>query len=1212
MMKYTPQKRNSESGMALVFAIGLLALLLMIGMAFVGNAVNYRQVAENNSSRSRSRMFALSAVSRAASSLMIYAHQYAKSDPNKKFPESFDGIYSFAAYDNDGNAAAGGANEYNDALKGADSVLQAPANSSVISARTAVRFNQQFCNDWPGRWVFFTNGKQDPASGETSRRLIGRAAWQVIGSPAQLLAPVFMRGHLALDKAANDGDVFVPSENRWGREIDEVFLGDFSGVSDAWNPAHVLFTNVATQLQTTASTMMDYQNIYNVTSTPGTAETQRWVEKWFIPDFEKNKTVADPSRIAAETYADGGDSLLRFNISELGEYNTSDWNAGNTGENGWREAYDVDNNADQWYARLGIDTTVAGESGKVNSFESIKLLTQDSLLYEGGITDDGEYAKDGDTNGLPVLRRIGNDKGTFTDVGTLRKQIAANFNDYCDADGIPTSDVEAKKWLDVPVADAGGVLTYTHPTFTGNEKTPYLCEIGALFKITGAGTDGEAQLTLDDTVSPDANGTLTTPVNGNNFLLNIAPMVKLANIYPFDASDGGYSDVQAMVDFGALSARMEITVIKLKNIKFEYDVSEQKTDASGKKVVDADGNPEMEDVTKTGTVGELKITLNSFSTVGATDLSALKGQILSASLNDGELAHTAGSEAYVDFPGDELGNTDGAKPYPFSFAKDKWQKNESGKVSLKTYNSTGDTDIAELKIGVDILDKVDSGNLPTDFASAKEGSKKITGVEAVIVDEIKVTHVSANPQRAVLSAKLTNKLNLPSGAAAGDRIGIDYVRLSGAGSAAREWNVDQTFTFGTDKTMAIALGTFCNYDPRQNLNPDDWEFDAKYAAVVNAADPTEVKGGAVMDVVDESGTLAGKVNKESGNMSFTPQNPFDPAGVNTGRNDCDEELATEPAYTGSGKDKHISTAVIRNAPMMSPWEIGFIHRGVKWQTINIKTAGYKDFASNEDNWDKEGSTYLQGDGAVFEQIKMTGKIHTYGKINVNLLRPAAPNYDSARDPEILAALFRNIRYGEDPAIFIANSTRQSDGKFPAENTAGSTLIDADHITTIKTNFAGSAKESNYSGKLGFLNYGTTYSLENAFHADIGNTQTTDAAQEEIIGKTINLICATSNTPSVINMMVVAQSIKDVAGTQVRLFDPDDKGDYTIPAGSGITVDDDGVATKECKYGKFDYLEHNSDPGKNIYFDEITGEVKMFVRLYINDKGRMVINRITYL
>ena len=36
--------------------------------------------------------------------------------------------------------------------------------------------------------------------------------------------------------------------------------------------------------------------------------------------------------------------------------------------------------------------------------------------------------------------------------------------DYIDADNIPTSDVAAASWN----------TTTTHPTYTGNEKTPYI------------------------------------------------------------------------------------------------------------------------------------------------------------------------------------------------------------------------------------------------------------------------------------------------------------------------------------------------------------------------------------------------------------------------------------------------------------------------------------------------------------------------------------------------------------------------------------------------------------------------------------------------------------------------------------------------------------------------------------------------------------------
>ena len=119
-MKYIPRK--NESGMALVFAIGLLALLLMIGLAFSGNSINYRKVAENNSARSQARMFALSAVSRAASSLMIFSHQYTRENDNGDPPKNLDHIFSFAKYGDDGAVSKDG-KEFKDALLGEKSLM---------------------------------------------------------------------------------------------------------------------------------------------------------------------------------------------------------------------------------------------------------------------------------------------------------------------------------------------------------------------------------------------------------------------------------------------------------------------------------------------------------------------------------------------------------------------------------------------------------------------------------------------------------------------------------------------------------------------------------------------------------------------------------------------------------------------------------------------------------------------------------------------------------------------------------------------------------------------------------------------------------------------------------------------------------------------------------------------------------------------------------
>ena len=226
MMRY--MKNNSESGVALIFAIGLLALLLLVGLAFVGNSINYRKVAENNSSRSQARMLALSAASRAASSLQIYSHQFIKNDSSHEPPKSFDHIFSFARYDADGAVSSGGAYEYNDGLVGDYSLMLLPTGSSVLSSQRALAFNNQFLNNWPGRWVFFTNG----LTGD-DRRIIGRAAWQVVGSPAEILAPVFMRGAVTVDPyySGSGSEIFYPTVRMMADSVAVASVGATSTVN---------------------------------------------------------------------------------------------------------------------------------------------------------------------------------------------------------------------------------------------------------------------------------------------------------------------------------------------------------------------------------------------------------------------------------------------------------------------------------------------------------------------------------------------------------------------------------------------------------------------------------------------------------------------------------------------------------------------------------------------------------------------------------------------------------------------------------------------------------------------------------------------------------------------------------------------------------------------------------------------------------------------
>ena len=100
---------------------------------------------------------------------------------------------------------------------------------------------------------------------------------------------------------------------------------------------------------------------------------------------------------------------------------------------------------------------------------------------------------------------------------TLKKQIAANIVDYIDADSIPTSDVtDTKTWL-----------TSEHPTFTGNEKTPYINQIVPAFELTGTYTV-EKGTAIDEMQSVTRN--LSFAHKGKIY-------VELINIYPAQLSN---------------------------------------------------------------------------------------------------------------------------------------------------------------------------------------------------------------------------------------------------------------------------------------------------------------------------------------------------------------------------------------------------------------------------------------------------------------------------------------------------------------------------------------------------------------------------------------------------------------------------------------------------------------------------------------------------
>ena len=84
---------KNQSGVALLFAIGILALLMFLGLAFVTNAILTQKVAFNNASRSQAKVFGKTAINHVLAHLM-YSQLY-HNDWSKSFiGVDYSGVYS--------------------------------------------------------------------------------------------------------------------------------------------------------------------------------------------------------------------------------------------------------------------------------------------------------------------------------------------------------------------------------------------------------------------------------------------------------------------------------------------------------------------------------------------------------------------------------------------------------------------------------------------------------------------------------------------------------------------------------------------------------------------------------------------------------------------------------------------------------------------------------------------------------------------------------------------------------------------------------------------------------------------------------------------------------------------------------------------------------------------------------------------------------------
>ena len=494
---------KNESGVALLFALGILSLLLVLGLAFASNALLAQKVARNNSNRSQAKLLAQSAISRIATAIMYYQFQAANWSP-AIIPVDYSDIYSYGK-DKDNKVFA-------DGLFSKDDSLLTPPSSVSTEQPTTETFQKP-------KWAFIF----DKPESEADRKIVGRIAYQQVpgsNGASKITMDSVLRGVYPQKSHATGGTPGTnhePWEYRWGKTISELNFNTSTPLNN-WNsykPAESALT------ETTFSSIPAFFTAYGTEYFSGeyADEKKAFFERWFTggtepvePEFYRYETVANGVTTEYKLYH-------RFNLGDIDKCNLGE---------------------DQWYDRFRNDTRVTLSK---NSTAILDKLAGSSAEFK--LTDELTPA---DT-GIPFLKQITNEheQGTFSTLEARRKQIAANLNDYCDPDSIPTSDVDATNWsVDEDKKE---------PTFTGNERTPYIYELGYRLAIH----QGDATKTAGIAAKADGNF---------SFQLDLYPAVKLAVIY--EDIPTGFSSFSFRNSVRELALKGKITGATYHGIKYEY------------------------------------------------------------------------------------------------------------------------------------------------------------------------------------------------------------------------------------------------------------------------------------------------------------------------------------------------------------------------------------------------------------------------------------------------------------------------------------------------------------------------------------------------------------------------------------------------------------------------------------------------------------------
>ena len=263
---------------------------------------------------------------------------------------------------------------------------------------------------------------------------------------------------------------------------------------------------------------------------------------------------------------------------------------------------------------------------------------------------------------------------------------------------------------------------------------------------------------------------------------------------------------------------------------------------------------------------------------------------------------------------------------------------------------------------------IESSGLEGMYFIPRWSTSELTGSDFVHTENI--NYVSGDAQYAYID--LDNvKVDITAAKllkdTAGDFVPVDFAKIE------KNINTDVdpysiTLSLGGGVHDVTLYASAYTNDPRQNLNNEDWDNDAP--AFIEGT-PVPTSGYTDINSFKSSSndaTSFGKVNPHDYDDGMDEKkdredNIREAVGDNTGAWEIAASFESQP------EDRPISTAYIREAPIRSLWELGFISRGIKWQTINLKTVQ----ADSESDVTSFDPSYEKGDAEILDMVCLNYK-----------------------------------------------------------------------------------------------------------------------------------------------------------------------------------------------------------------------------------------------